>query len=108
MNYEKLGKRVKKARKEKGYTQAQLAEITGYSVQHISHVETGNTKLSVDLLVELSKALGASLDFLLADSLEREDAEGFVVTLEGTSANERLIITNVLQELQRSLREAGK
>ena len=28
----------------KGYTQAEVAELTGYSVQHLSHIEKRNNK----------------------------------------------------------------
>lgn len=38
MDYLKLGTQVKVARRKKGITQARLAEMLGYSTQHISHV----------------------------------------------------------------------
>lgn len=108
MDYKKFGKQVKKARKEKGYTQSDLAEMTGYSVQHISHIETGNTKLSVELLIELANALNASLDQLLADSLIKTKLENYLIMLDPVSDKEKQIIVNVVNELQRSLREAKK
>lgn len=67
----KLGERVRSIRKRRGLTQAQLAELTGYSVQHISHVETGMTKLSIDCIVIIANTLAVSLDYLLIDSLEK-------------------------------------
>ena len=70
MDYEMLGVRIREARKSRGYTQSELAELTEYSVQHISHVETGNTKLSVELLICIANALDVSLDELLRDSLD--------------------------------------
>ena len=44
MDWIKLGRNVKYARARKGYTQAEVAELTGYSVQHLSHIENGTTK----------------------------------------------------------------
>ncbi len=38
MDYEMLGARIREARKNKGYTQSELAELTEYSVQHISQI----------------------------------------------------------------------
>ncbi len=42
-----IGQKVRKFRKEKGYSQEKLAELVGISVTHMSHIETGNTKLSL-------------------------------------------------------------
>lgn len=70
MDYEKLGKRIRYARMRNGLTQAELAEALGYSIQHISHVENGVTKMSVDFIVSLAKVLEVSLDELFSDSLE--------------------------------------
>lgn len=105
MDYEKLGMRVRNARKENGYTQIKLAEMTGYSVQHISHVETGNTKLSVELLVSLSNVLNVSIDSLLGDSLENKDYPEFVIELKVKSENEKKLICHVVNELQQGLKE---
>lgn len=41
MDYISVGKRIKNARKQIGYTQAELAEHLGCSIQHISHIENG-------------------------------------------------------------------
>ncbi len=88
MDYVKLGIQVKNARTKQGITQAKLAEMTGYSVQHISHVETGNTKLSVELLVELANALNVSLDQLLKDSLKNRKQGSIVLEIEVKSPKE--------------------
>ena len=51
MDWIKLGRNVKYARARKGYTQAEVAELTGYSVQHLSHIENGTTKMSIDFMI---------------------------------------------------------
>ena len=105
MDYVKLGIQVKSARTKKGITQAKLAEMTGYSVQHISHVETGNTKLSVELLVELANALNVSLDQLLKDSLKNNKHGSIVLEIEVKSPKEEQLIVNVIKELQKGLQD---
>lgn len=105
MDYVKLGAQVKKARKRKGFTQAKLAEMLGYSVQHISHVETGSTKLSVELLVELANALEVSLDQLLSDSLEIGMTPFRVINIEVNSKKEEQLILSVIKELQAGLQD---
>ena len=39
-DYVQIGLNIMRYRKEAGYTQLQLAEMTGYSHQHIQRVET--------------------------------------------------------------------
>ena len=53
---------------QKGMTQEQLANEVGVVVTHISHIETGNTKLSLPVLVDLADALQIRVDDLLFDS----------------------------------------
>ena len=65
MNYYEIGQRVRKYRKAKSLSQDMLAERTGISVTHMSHIETGNTKMSLQVLVQLSAALEVSTDDIL-------------------------------------------
>lgn len=105
MDYKKLGIRVKAARKSKGYTQSELAELTGYSVQHISHVETGNTKLSTDLLIEIANVLGVSVDDLLVDSLNERKMSPIEISIEVSSDKEKAFICKIVNELKKGLEE---
>ena len=65
MDYYRIGQQVRKFRKAHGLSQEQLAEQVGISVTHMSHIETGNTKLSLPVLVDLANALEVSADDLL-------------------------------------------
>lgn len=47
IDFERIGQRVKQARIDKGYTQAELGEVIGCSNNHMSHIETGQTKVSL-------------------------------------------------------------
>ena len=65
MDYYVIGQRIRKTRKAHGLSQEQLAELVGISTTHMSHIETGNTKLSLPVLVSLAEALEVSTDDLL-------------------------------------------
>ena len=54
MNYAKIGMRVRLFRQKRGLSQEQLAELADISVTHMSHIETGNTKLSLQVLVDIA------------------------------------------------------
>ena len=61
MNMRKLvGRNVKRVRQEKGLTQEQLAELSGFSQQYISGLEQGRRNPTVVSLYELATALGVS------------------------------------------------
>lgn len=74
VDYYEIGQKVRKFRKEKGYSQEELAELVGISVTHMSHIETGNTKLSLPVFVSLAEALDVRTDELLhnSDDVSRE------------------------------------
>lgn len=65
INYYEIGQRVRKYRKAYGLSQEELAEKVNISTTHLSHIETGNTKLSLPALVELASVLEVRVDDLL-------------------------------------------
>ena len=67
MDYYAIGQRIRKYRKAKGLSQEQLAEMVDISTTHMSHIETGNTKLSLQVFADLAEALQVSVDSLLYD-----------------------------------------
>lgn len=60
-----VGRNIGRIRREKGLTQEQLAEISGFSQQYISGLEQGRRNPTVVTLYELATALGVGhLDLL--------------------------------------------
>ena len=53
----KIGLNILYYRRQKGYTQQQLAEITSYSKNHFQQVETAITLPSVIALLDIAEAL---------------------------------------------------
>ena len=69
VNYQEIGKRIRRKRKELGMTQQKLAELAGLEPSNISHIERGATKLGLPTIVSIANVLGCSVDDLLCDSL---------------------------------------
>ena len=68
-----VGKRIAKLRKEKGWSQAQLAEMLNISDKAISKWENGGMP-SVDIFPKLSKIFNVSIDYLMiGNDLNEED-----------------------------------
>ncbi len=68
IDYIKVGKRIRDARKSMNITQESLSEICGCTSKHLSSVENGKKKPSIELLTRLSSALEVSVDSFLVDS----------------------------------------
>ena len=61
---ESFGFRMMQARKQKGWTQAQLAVASDYDVRVISRYEIDGATPSIEAAVRIAKALEVSLDVL--------------------------------------------
>ncbi len=83
-----VGKRIKLARELAGMTQEKLAEIVGVSRTAVVRWESGETDPTIDHLIEMTKVLKVSADFLLGTS----DTDQVMSTLmEMASALNKLI-----------------
>lgn len=68
IDYVKIGQRIKSARLEKCYSQADLGALVGCSNNHISHVEVGQTKISLPMLLKVAFILEKDFDYFLLDT----------------------------------------
>lgn len=71
IDYKGIGKRIKAARKKRNVTQEALADVIGVTVNHISNIETGNTKLSLQVLIHIANFLDVTTDELLCDNIKK-------------------------------------
>ncbi len=60
MYYYEIGQRIRKYRKAYNLSQELLADKMQISTTHMSHIETGNTKLSLAVLVKVAEVLSGS------------------------------------------------
>lgn len=102
MNYYNIGQRIRKYRKIANMSQEQLAECVGISVTHMSHIETGNTKLSLPVLVSIANALNVSTDTLIHDNLPQKTSSITEINeiLDSCSENELRVIVDTLKSLK--------
>lgn len=68
MNEHSFSERLKLLRKQKGLTQQQLADLLNVSNKSVSRWESEGGYPDIELLAELAKALGVTVDELLSDS----------------------------------------
>ena len=97
MDYVAVGRRIRAQRKKLSLSQEELAEMVNISTVHMSHIETGYTKLS--LPVDLACALGVRTDDLIFDkeSLAREELlEEITLELRDCPKNQLLTLRQIL------------
>ena len=63
--YKKLGLTINYYRRDRNFSQIQLAELVDISRTHMSRIENGNCAISLDLLFAFSQALQVSPKDLL-------------------------------------------
>jgi len=88
---ESIGERLARLRRERGITQAELAEKLGIVQPVVSDYERGELRLHGQLIVELTKILGVSADELL----------GIEATRKATSPTGSRRLLRRVQELDR-------
>lgn len=106
MDYYKIGRRIRKYRKAHGLSQEELAEKADISTTHMSHIETGNTKLSLPVLVEIAAVLEVSVDNLLSDSVSASTnaaMDEIAAVLDRCTAHEVRVISDVVKATKISM-----
>lgn len=99
MDYVAVGRRIRAQRKKLSLSQEELAEMVNISTVHMSHIETGYTKLSLPVLVDLACALCVRTDDLIFDkeSLAREELlEEITLELRDCPKNQLLTLRQIL------------
>jgi len=106
-NLSLIGSRVKEFRRRAQITQEYLAEQTNLSVQFIGSLENGRRGASIDTLIEIADALGATVDLLLLGNLDSEIAVHvceFAELIIGRSYDERDAILEAAVAMSDALR----
>ncbi len=73
MDWENIGKRIRKQREFLGYTRETLAEKLEITPKFCSDIELGLKGMSVQTLYRISETLGLSTDYILFGSGEKDE-----------------------------------
>ena len=102
MEYELIGKRIKKARRDKGITQERFAEELGVSVSFVSQVETGEKRFNLERITEVSKILERPISYFI-DGYEgetKDDLEEIVGLLKKMSDKQLKLALEVVRAIE--------
>lgn len=108
IDYQTIGKRIRKKRIYCNLSQEKLAELCNVGITHISHIETGNCIPSLKVFIAILNSLSCSADELLCDELNNAEyvyAAEIDDLLKDCSSHELMVITDTIKSLKTSLRK---
>ena len=87
-----MGARIAALRRAAGWNQAELAQRLRISPSAVGMYEQGRREPSADMLVQIARVLGVSVDYLLTGASGREETESLENMLRDriTSADRRM------------------
>ena len=107
INYISIGKQIRNVRIKRNLTRAKLAEKSGIEPSNLSHIERATTKLSLPTLLNITNALGASLDEIVYESLVENthiSNKHINELLSDCSPEELVAITEIIKTTKKILR----
>lgn len=110
LDYESIGKRIKRYRTDKKMSQEDLGQAIAVNYQHISNIESARRYPSLELLVMIANALDVSADDLLTDNLKHSSSPvGTEIhdLLLDCNNDEKAILTKTVKFLKATLVEHG-
>lgn len=108
IDYTDIGKRIRKRRLEKGFTQDRLSELVGVGASHMSHMESGKTVPSMEVFISLCNVLECSADELLCREVvvAQPIMENWLIDLIADCDDvEMKVLTDILVAAKQTLRK---
>lgn len=99
LDYAVIGKRIQSLRQKKHFTQEYIAEKAGISIPHLSRIENGSGKPSLQTLVNICNALAVTLDEIMQDNINAETTNGNALEVACTP-DEISMLTDILHTIR--------
>ena len=91
------GERIMLLRSDRGYTREQLAKLADISEKFLYEIEMGKKGFSAITLLNLSRALEVSLDYIMTGTGSRKYEDEIVATLEKFKPNSLEMVDRLLK-----------
>jgi y4mF family transcriptional regulator len=112
-----VGERIRERRAELGWTQDQLAQKAGISKSFLSDLENGKRSVGANNLLDIARALGVSLDFLMTGEASQDQRREVPIPAslarfaaeEGLSFRQTLMLLDMQKQIvaHRSVKKKG-
>ncbi len=102
-----VGERIKTRRAELGWTQDQLGQKAGISKSFLSDLENGKRSVGAENLLDIARALGVSIDFLMTGEASQDQPTEVPIPAslarfaaeEGLSFKQTLMLLEMQQQI---------
>lgn len=80
---QQIGVRIEQLRLKFGYTRETVAEQIGISWQHLSNIEKGRRRITLEILMKVQAIFHVPFEFLIYGENEKNDLSHLVAMLNG-------------------------
>jgi len=94
-----VGRNIKRARENAGYTQERFSELVGIGPKSLSAIERGVVGVSLSLLLRICKILGITTDSILLPNQERNEMEDLTEKLKYLSVQQFILVRDIVNKL---------
>ena len=102
-----MGVRIAKRRKELRFTQEQLAEAMGVSLQTVSCIELGKKAIRPENLVKLCVCLDVSTDYILCGRRSVQQMDETISKLASLPPEDFRALQNLVEILYKKMKESA-
>lgn len=95
---ESIGRKIKMARNEKGFTQEYLSELIGINNRTLNLMESGKSGMTIETLMKFCKYLDVTPNYLLSYTSEDKDLKDII---EHFTPNQKLILKEFLNTFEK-------
>lgn len=104
MKGQKLGKKIKEARLEQGFTQEELGEKVDTTGSYIGQIERGERNASMNKILAIAKELNVSVDYLtgnlkIQSSIEIE--QKIIEELKDATNSQKELIRDIIKIIKK-------
>ena len=102
VDYRFIGKRIQQKRKEKKWTQEQLAEKLGVTVGYVSQLERGITKINLDRLSEIGTLLETELSYFITGTVSGQNSylhDELTEKIAHLNPNQRKMVAEIIDSI---------
>lgn len=103
-----MGNRVREYRNKRHWSQEKLAEEADISLNTVSRIEGGQTRMSIEVFKRLVQALGINAEFLLFGEIsdrEKQDCARIQFLLQELEEGDKEILLQTMGTLAESLQK---
>lgn len=97
INYKAIGRRIRDYRKDNNITQEKFAEMLSISIEHLSRVETGVMRPSLNLIQNICQTINCDEEELMFGTKKSSDIDTAIAEkLKGLTPSQKTAVLSII------------